>query len=121
MSRAVMQLALDALEDDFTLVTQGAKVIAALKAELAKPEPEAALTRFYACEGDKEDSPLERLRFFCSLSMNGQDWLDSEQFFDALATPEPVAWINARGDYCEVSRPDTVYGSHTIPLYRKEA
>jgi hypothetical protein len=55
MSRAVMQLALDALEDDFTLVTQGAKVIAALKAELAKPEPEAALTRFYACEGDKED------------------------------------------------------------------
>ena len=33
---------------------------------------------------------------------------------------EPVAWINARGDYCEVSRPDTVYGSHTIPLYLKE-
>jgi hypothetical protein len=38
----------------------------------------------------------------------------------AKPEPEPVAWINARGDYCEVSRPDTVYGSHTIPLYRKE-
>ena len=34
--------------------------------------------------------------------------------------PEPVAWINAKGDYVEVSRKDTVYGSHTIPLYRKD-
>jgi len=34
--------------------------------------------------------------------------------------PEPVAWINATGDYCQISRPDTVYGSHTIPLYCKE-
>ncbi len=39
-----------------------------------------------------------------------------------LAKPElePVAWINATGDYCQISRPDTVYGSHTIPLYCKE-
>ena len=34
--------------------------------------------------------------------------------------PKPVAWINAAGDYCQISRPDTVYGSHTIPLYRRE-
>lgn len=31
-----------------------------------------------------ELDPLERLRFFCSLAMNGQDWLDVEPFFDAL-------------------------------------
>lgn len=30
------------------------------------------------------DSNLEKLRFFCSLAMNGQDWLDSEDFFDKL-------------------------------------
>jgi len=38
----------------------------------------------------------------------------------AKPEPEPVAWINASSDYCGVSRHDTVYGSHTIPLYRKE-
>jgi hypothetical protein len=38
----------------------------------------------------------------------------------ATPEPEPVAWINATGDYCQISRPDTVYGSHTIPLYRRE-
>lgn len=43
-----------------------------------------ALDRFNECEGDKEPDPLERLRFFCSLAMNGQDWLDVEQFFDAV-------------------------------------
>lgn len=31
-----------------------------------------------------EDDPLERLRLFCSIAMNGQDWLDVEPFFDAL-------------------------------------
>lgn len=30
-------------------------------------------------------SPLEALRFFCSLSMAGQDWLDVESLFDAVA------------------------------------
>lgn len=29
-------------------------------------------------------SPLERLRFFCSLAMSGQDWLDVEPLFDAI-------------------------------------
>lgn len=36
-------------------------------------------------------TPLERLRFFCSLAMNGQDWLDVEPFFDALAVSERAA------------------------------
>lgn len=74
MNREVMQQALDALMccTSTTSRTTLMNAIEALKAELAKPEP------------------------------------------------EPVAWINARGDYCEVSRPDTVYGSHTLPLCRKE-
>lgn len=29
-----------------------------------------------------------------------------------------VAWINKVGDYVEPARKDTVYGSHTIPLYK---
>lgn len=37
---------------------------------------------------DAEDklklSSLERLRFFCSLAMSGQDWLDVEPFFQAV-------------------------------------
>ena len=31
-----------------------------------------------------ECDALERLRFFCSCAMNGQDWLDSEPFFEAV-------------------------------------
>jgi hypothetical protein len=39
----------------------------------------------YADNGATDDlSPLEALRFFCSLAMNGRDWLDAEPFFDAL-------------------------------------
>jgi hypothetical protein len=38
----------------------------------------------------EDTTPLERLRFFCSLAMNGQDWLDVEPFFDALRL-DPVA------------------------------
>lgn len=36
-------------------------------------------------EDDVEPVPLERLRFFCSLAMSGQDWLDVEPFFDDVA------------------------------------
>lgn len=49
-----------------------------------------ALERFKACEGDQLTDPVERLRFFCSFALTGQDWLDVEPFFDALnpaATP----------------------------------
>lgn len=45
---------------------------------------ETALERFRKCNGCEEQSPLERLRFFCSLAMNDQDWLDSESFFDDI-------------------------------------
>lgn len=45
-------------------------------------------------EPGEEPSPIERLRFFCSLAMSGQDWLDVEPFFDDLLaatqpSPEP--------------------------------
>jgi hypothetical protein len=36
---------------------------------------------------DDPGSPLERLRFFCSLAMRPQDWLDVEPFFDSLREP----------------------------------
>ena len=63
-----------------------------LRAALEAEPKQSALTRFKECEGNTETDPLERLRFFCSLAMNGQDWLDVEPFFDALkAKPqEPV-------------------------------
>lgn len=40
-----------------------------------------AIERFKECDGSDEKSPLERLRFFCSLAMSGDDWLDVESFF----------------------------------------
>ena len=40
--------------------------------------------------GGNELQPLEALRFFCSLSMNGDDWIACEKLFDALAAPKKV-------------------------------
>lgn len=33
-------------------------------------------------EGAEEPDTIERLRFFCSIAMLGNDWLDVEPFFD---------------------------------------
>ena len=33
-----------------------------------------------------EPDPVERLRFFCSVAMRHQDWLDVEQFFDDVVS-----------------------------------
>lgn len=66
-----------------------------------------AKARFDKAGGHEEPDPIERLRFFCSKAMSGQDWFDVEQFFDeviaerdALAAKlaelegqEPVAWL----------------------------
>src|SRR5690606_7914957 len=51
-----------------------------------------------AMKGCKETDPIERLRFYCSLAMSGQDWLDAEPFFDALVADrrrggEPVGFV----------------------------
>lgn len=48
-----------------------------------------ALEKFYEFGGNEEPDPLERLRFFCSLAIKGQDWLDVEQFFDDVKTMMP--------------------------------
>ena len=65
---------------------------------------EPALSRFTDSGGYEEQDPIERLRFFCSLAMNGQDWLDVEPFFAAIRKNtmenlqgkqgEPVAWLH---------------------------
>jgi hypothetical protein len=53
-------------------------------------EGKTAKQQFDEHMGTEDCTPLERLRFFCSLAMNGQDWLDVEPFFDAL-TPSSTA------------------------------
>ena len=49
-------------------------------------EPVSALKQYNEIRAedpaDDGGTALERLRFFCSLSMPGQDWLDVEPFFD---------------------------------------
>lgn len=57
-----------------------------------------------AMEGSMEADPIERLRFYCSLAMSGQDWLDVEPFFDAMIADrkrrgEPIAWIRVAEDW----------------------
>lgn len=44
--------------------------------------------RFEELVGSERLSPLERLRFFLSLALNNQDWLDVEQFLDDLEIEE---------------------------------
>ena len=49
-------------------------------------DKQKAIIRYNESGIEKEEqSPLERLRFFCSLAMSGDDWLDAEMFFDSLA------------------------------------
>ncbi len=43
-----------------------------------------SLPEFIELGGREEPDPLERLRFFCSLAMSNQDWLDVEPFFTAV-------------------------------------
>jgi hypothetical protein len=50
-----------------------------------------------AMEGEQENDPIERLRFFLSLALTGRNWLDVERFIDDLQTPIPVSpdgWIS---------------------------
>ena len=52
-------------------------------------EPRTALQRFESNIGTEDCTPIERLRFFCSLAMRPQDWLDEEAFFDAMTEAHP--------------------------------
>ena len=51
--------------------------------------PETALEKYNELTVDSvEPDPIERLRFFLSLSLKGQDWLDVEKFIDDLQIPD---------------------------------
>jgi hypothetical protein len=76
--------------------------------EAIKQQEKTALAKFKECGGQDETDPVERLRFFCSLAMKGQDWLDVEPFFDAIKQQgEPVATVmrNKAGQIF-MARPD---------------
>jgi hypothetical protein len=53
------------------------------------PDKRQSLTEFNETPGIDELSALEKLRFFCSIAMSNQDWLDVEQFFSAIETSPP--------------------------------
>lgn len=42
---------------------------------------------------DEEMNPVEQLRFFLSLALHGRDWLDVEQFIDAVQVPEGMTLV----------------------------
>jgi hypothetical protein len=104
----ITEWATDALEDvspESCATWRNIDVMAAqireLEAENARLtallEPkDTALSRFTDADGFTEDDPMERLRFFCSLAMNGQDWLDVEPFIDAeTALLDPQSLLRA--------------------------
>jgi hypothetical protein len=92
---------------ELTLYESIARHEASIIAALEQPEQEPARQRFDDTGGREEPDPVERLRFFCSLAMNKQDWLDVEAFFDdvlaerqknaALEQLEPVARVIDNG------------------------
>lgn len=62
-----------------------AKLLEKLKAQ------EPALVRYNKhMNGEVEPDPVERLRFFLSLSLTGQNWLDVEKFLDDLPPADVV-------------------------------
>lgn len=59
---------------------------AQLTANRQRAREMSALTQYTAAmEGELEGDPVERLRFFLSLALTGQDWLDVEQFIDGVS------------------------------------
>lgn len=49
-------------------------------------DKQKAIIQYHESGIEKEEqSPLERLRFFCQLAMSGDDWVDAGHFFDSLA------------------------------------
>lgn len=83
----------DGKDDQIAAIAKARIAIAALK-EAIKNQSKSALAEFTDCAGSDETDPIERLRFFCSLAMKGQDWLDVEPFFEAIKQRgEPVATL----------------------------
>lgn len=96
-------------------------------------KPETAKQRFDKFMGNTQETPIERLRFFCSLTMNGQDWLDVEPFFDALAAPPAdtqdakrhrfamrhVSYYSVHGEFIVDCRKEQRPGSNSSLDYEK--
>ena len=58
-------------------------------AALQQPQqPKTALEKYNELIGGLPILPIERLRFFLSLSLKGQDWLDVEKFIDDVQIPD---------------------------------
>jgi hypothetical protein len=108
MTDALLKAALRLLDaakgdhDEMTQTTDGHYefeldlAISGFEKALDQPrQPISALAEYLSIRD--EDPPidmgnaLERLRFFCSLSMPGQDWLDVEPFFDDLEKEQAEA------------------------------
>lgn len=69
-----------ASDGEFCCRQKSVDAIAAIDAALSAQKI-SAMEVYKQCEHLPEE-PLERLRYFCSLSMPPQDWLDVEQLFD---------------------------------------
>ncbi len=66
---------------------------------------------------------LEALGICESMLPEYHQWLSNAQYdlrtaIEAAEKVEPVAWMSPGKERLEFSRADTVYGSHTIPLYK---
>lgn len=108
--------------------TDAKAAIAAAEAE----QPKSTLEKYNELMSDcTENDPLERLRFFCSLAMNSQDWLDVERFFIDMQQPPavPDGWLNKlmelAHDYahcmtCEVGGFDTKLDEEETEKARKK-
>ncbi len=90
---------------------------AALAEPVAEQHPEKgpALTVYNEIAAtDDPGSPLERLRFFCSLAMRPQDWLDVAPFFDAVAEPEQGNCADGSCGCCWTDKPEPVHPGYII-------
>lgn len=73
---------------------------AAIEADRKRGNAKRRYDEIMKDDTEKPD-PIEDLRFYCSIAMSGQDWLDVEPFFDVLIADrkrrgEPIAnlWVN---------------------------
>jgi hypothetical protein len=60
---------------------------------------EPSMVRFLECGGDQEHDPVEQLRFFCSIAMKPQDWLDVEKLFDGVIEARGFHWEHPVGGF----------------------
>lgn len=63
--------------------TQLKEQLAAAQEEINSPPAIDAYEMYMA--DDEEGNPVERLRFFLSLALKGQDWIDVEKFIDDVS------------------------------------